>query len=995
MLICRKWVFVLHSYKQNILKEKVMFTRILLAILLAFMAVSCLSAATYYSQENGLWNTTSIWNTERDGSGSAHNGTWTGNHDYYIQGGHSITRPNGNTGSAGSTLTIEDDGYYTHDSSSNATLTLSSVTLMSGATLWNRSTNFTITTFTIKNGGLYIHDTNTGTIPGSIRNFAHTTNGDTDNGTVEIRRQGTFAISAGITWGNVIINNSTMTVGIDNAGAFANVKGDFTVKNTNTQYAYRLMGNQTTTHTIDGNLIIEGGVLVLKSGTGTAQVSVGGSVLMSGGSLRMTTDLEGGRINMTVNEDFIQTGGAFYATNVPSGINTLNVEGSLIVSDSAQYFRAYSSSFPGSGYLVITFSNLQGLNRESDLRLKTGLDRYLCRWDIIVSSNRSVTLKSDIEIGATNTAGKDYNYFDVSNSAVLDMGTYIIKNGSGTYNNGFEPRFNIWNSANLITAHPEGITTDTQNGSIQVTGNRYYAGGASYTYNGIDAQLTGNGLPSSLMGYHLTIDNPAGVSLVQGLNVINNLYLKSGALDAAGNALSIGMATLSGGSFAEGTTPNVNGYLNEAQKLVIEVSDDDISGFSASTMINETNFPGKIKRQWTIGGTCSGDKTITFTWDEADDGGFEGWELQKSGIMPVVYAGDSRLTTISSNGRSVLALVPANTLPATFKIGRGDDLGLAAFDFPQGLAVSHTLGTEQIVVTVTSGLGLDIAPMGTLPDIPNGHSHYDALWLRGTGVQSISIQTLKPWGAVYYNSNWHAYYRDAMQGIIYFPDVVFDASKADLPIILGDVDPTLPVEMSSFNAFITANSYVTIAWTSQSESGLIGYRVYRNVIESLTNSMLISGFINATNTSNQQTYSFEDHHDLQPELYYYWLECTDMNGFSSFYGPTSVNLSNNNTDGGAPQLEISTAIRKVYPNPFNPTATINYSLAKKADVQINIYNSRGQRVRHLGKGESDAGLHNIIWNGKDDNGIECSSGIYFFQLLVNKQSYFKKAMLLK
>jgi len=78
---------------------------------------------------------------------------------------------------------------------------------------------------------------------------------------VEIQNQGTAAISTGIEWGNVIINNTTTAQAIGNAAAFANVDGDFTVRSTNNQ-EYRLMSNQPLSHKWQGNLTIESGILV-------------------------------------------------------------------------------------------------------------------------------------------------------------------------------------------------------------------------------------------------------------------------------------------------------------------------------------------------------------------------------------------------------------------------------------------------------------------------------------------------------------------------------------------------------------------------------------------------------------------------------------------------------------------------------------------------------------------------------------------------------------
>ena len=74
-----------------------------------------------------------------------------------------------------------------------------------------------------------------------------------------------------------------------------------------------------------------------------------------------------------------------------------------------------------------------------------------------------------------------------------------------------------------------------------------------------------------------------------------------------------------------------------------------------------------------------------------------------------------------------------------------------------------------------------------------------------------------------------------------------------------------------------------------------------------------------------------------------------------------------------------------YPNPFNPTTTISFSIPKQLDVGLNIYNVMGQLVANVAKGRLDAGTHNVQWNGRDHNGNVLPSGLYFYELVGGKQ----------
>jgi len=89
-------------------------------------------------------------------------------------------------------------------------------------------------------------------------------------------------------------------------------------------------------------------------------------------------------------------------------------------------------------------------------------------------------------------------------------------------------------------------------------------------------------------------------------------------------------------------------------------------------------------------------------------------------------------------------------------------------------------------------------------------------------------------------------------------------------------------------------------------------------------------------------------------------------------------------------------ISSVYPNPFNPETTISYSLAEDAELEINIYNVKGQLVMTLVNSKQTAGEHTVIWSGVDSNDKNQSSGIYLIRLQVNGRNISnRKCILMK
>jgi len=84
-----------------------------------------------------------------------------------------------------------------------------------------------------------------------------------------------------------------------------------------------------------------------------------------------------------------------------------------------------------------------------------------------------------------------------------------------------------------------------------------------------------------------------------------------------------------------------------------------------------------------------------------------------------------------------------------------------------------------------------------------------------------------------------------------------------------------------------------------------------------------------------------------------------------------------------------------YPNPFNPNTNISFYISKEEHVRLSIYNIKGQKVNELCNGIMSAGNHILEWNGKDSNGKDVTSGIYFYKLDTKISSIQKKMTLIK
>ncbi|MBI5265774.1 MAG: T9SS type A sorting domain-containing protein [candidate division Zixibacteria bacterium] len=106
-------------------------------------------------------------------------------------------------------------------------------------------------------------------------------------------------------------------------------------------------------------------------------------------------------------------------------------------------------------------------------------------------------------------------------------------------------------------------------------------------------------------------------------------------------------------------------------------------------------------------------------------------------------------------------------------------------------------------------------------------------------------------------------------------------------------------------------------------------------------------------------------------------------------GPTGI------IDDPGPSIPTGFALMGNYPNPFNPTTTIEYSLERTHEVQLVIYNTLGRRVRRLVDQVQPHGVHRVGWDARDDEGRAVASGVYFYRLSVGEEARVGKMVLVR
>jgi len=100
--------------------------------------------------------------------------------------------------------------------------------------------------------------------------------------------------------------------------------------------------------------------------------------------------------------------------------------------------------------------------------------------------------------------------------------------------------------------------------------------------------------------------------------------------------------------------------------------------------------------------------------------------------------------------------------------------------------------------------------------------------------------------------------------------------------------------------------------------------------------------------------------------------------------------ADDNVNPPVPELQITS----LYPNPFKTSTSLDFRLVKSMPVEVNVYDLKGRPVRHQSL-QGKAGTNSWNWDGKDENGNNAASGIYFLEIKTPSSQNVRKAVYLK
>jgi hypothetical protein len=201
-------------------------------------------------------------------------------------------------------------------------------------------------------------------------------------------------------------------------------------------------------------------------------------------------------------------------------------------------------------------------------------------------------------------------------------------------------------------------------------------------------------------------------------------------------------------------------------------------------------------------------------------------------------------------------------------------------------------------------------------------------------------------------------------------------------------DSSLPVELTSFTAS-TTNNKVTLNWNTATEVNNYGFEIERIAVSDKllansqqlnTNSWVKIAFVQGSGNSNSpKNYSFTDTPTGRTE-FQYRLKQIDLDGKYEYSNVVTVELA-------AP---TNFAVEQNFPNPFNPTTSIQYQVSGTSNVTLKVYDVLGKEVATLVNETKVPGKYEIKFDGSN-----LSSGIYFYTLHAGTFVQTKKIILMK
>jgi len=194
----------------------------------------------------------------------------------------------------------------------------------------------------------------------------------------------------------------------------------------------------------------------------------------------------------------------------------------------------------------------------------------------------------------------------------------------------------------------------------------------------------------------------------------------------------------------------------------------------------------------------------------------------------------------------------------------------------------------------------------------------------------------------------------------------------------------IPVELASFSAHVSEGK-VIIEWITATESNNYGFQIERKKISDAEWEKI--GFVEGKGTTTERNiYRFVDT-TAKPGEYEYRLKQIDNSGRFTLSKSVSVTVKS----------PSAFSLEQNYPNPFNPTTEITFNIPsdQSGPVELKIFNLLGKEIRTFSFANLSAGQHKIVWDGRNNEGKNVSSGMFIYTLRIDGKTASRKMVKLQ
>jgi hypothetical protein len=611
----------------------------------------------------------------------------------------------------------------------------------------------------------------------------------------------------------------------------------------------------------------------------------------------------------------------------------------------------------GSSFVHQYGSNPFGLNAPSSKIVFNAGSSYVNEGGGMSLSNRTyANFIFNNNAGAASPAGSNpwtLNNLTVQDgSFTLNNAGQIVLNGTLTINSGAKLRHLNTNAAGFVLPNAAHVV----NGyfgigmplSVTSGGTLSYGSSATLAYIGTSAQtVSTSNVELTNMPLNLSLENTAGITISTPITIT-------------------GMLTL-GGNNSYTNLSNITGYNGvEYAATAAQTTGAELGSSITHLTINNT-----------AGVTVSSSKTVTGTLTLTNGLMSIGPNIFTLGASAVLAGTPSATAMIVASAGGEVRKEISSAGSFTFPIG--DNSGTAEYS-PIAMTVNSAdaFASAYISASVTNAKHANntsstnfLARYWNLAASGITNPNYTAVFTYADG--DINGAENQLWGGKYNGSSWtllsvvnEAANSFTAAGISSFSDM----TAGELGV--------MPVELSMFRAEVQRSS-VAIVWSTATEVNNHGFEIQKNS----SGQWEAIGFVEGAGTSNNpKEYSFIDH-GTAPGKYLYRLKQIDRDGRFEYSGTVEVNV--------VQSIPKILSLSESFPNPFNPTTNIEFTVPNDGRASVKVYNMLGQHVAELfNDAVSAGGVYRVIFDG-----TRLSSGVYLSVLDFGGKYVTKRMILTK